>query len=62
MRKLLMLALLALLTASTTGCMSNPCGGWHPGALLGMNRHPAECCCYEHSMAAPVYSQGCGCQ
>ena len=34
MRKLLMLSLLALLTASATGCISsNPCGGWHPGAL-----------------------------
>jgi hypothetical protein len=61
MRKLLLLSLLALLTAGATGCMSNPCGGWHPGALLG--RHPAECCCHESTMmSAPVYQQGCGCQ
>jgi hypothetical protein len=59
MRKLLMFSLLALLTASATGCMSsNPCGGgWHPGALFG--RHPNECCC-ESQMAHPVYSQGGG--
>jgi hypothetical protein len=61
MRKLLMLSLLALLTASATGCISsNPCGGgWHPGSMLFGNRH--DCCC-EHTMSAPAYTQGGCCQ
>ncbi len=62
MRKLLMLSLLVLLTAGATGCISsNPCGGWHPGALLGINRRSADCCC-EPVMSAPVMQQGACCQ
>jgi len=61
MRKLLMLSLLALLTAGATGCISsNPCGGWHPGALFE-RRQAAECCC-QPVMSAPVMQQGSCCQ